>query len=48
VEYHIDPDSGGFWDHFNPSRLAVPRYQNYFKITMWCIYLFVYSQAVQR
>lgn len=48
VEYHIEPDQGGFWAHFNPGRMAVPRYQNYFKIVVWFIYLFVYSQAVER
>ncbi|BEJ15939.1 hypothetical protein CspHIS471_0505440 [Cutaneotrichosporon sp. HIS471] len=47
TEYHIDSENGGFWAHFNPNRLAVPRYQNMFKIVMWIVYLFVYSQAVQ-
>lgn len=47
VEYHGE-DVGSFWNHLDPSRLSVPRYQTWFKIIMWLIYLFVYSQAVQR
>ncbi|GHJ83748.1 hypothetical protein NliqN6_0150 [Naganishia liquefaciens] len=40
-------DSKSFWDHLNPHRLAVPRYQNMFSIVVWCFFLFIYSQAVQ-
>ncbi|GMK55778.1 hypothetical protein CspeluHIS016_0208340 [Cutaneotrichosporon spelunceum] len=47
VEYHVEPENGGFWAHFKPSRLAVPRYQNMFRIVTWIFYLFVYSRAVQ-
>ena len=33
-------DSGNFWDHLDPERLAVPRYQTAFRIVVWIIYLF--------
>ncbi|KAK7695377.1 hypothetical protein QCA50_000012 [Cerrena zonata] len=38
----------GFWGHMSPNRLAVPRYQNYFRILMWLILLLTYSQAVRE
>ncbi|KAI0677344.1 hypothetical protein C8Q78DRAFT_1002340 [Trametes maxima] len=38
----------GFWSHLNPSRLGVPRYQNIFRITVWFLFLFSYSQAVRE
>ncbi|KAH9948400.1 hypothetical protein B0H21DRAFT_690173 [Amylocystis lapponica] len=37
-----------FWSHFNPSRLAVPRYLNIFRIVVWFLFLAVYSQAVRE
>ncbi|KAI5450878.1 Calcium channel yvc1 [Naganishia albida] len=40
-------NSKSFWDHLNPHRLAVPRYQNIFSIAVWCFFLAVYSQAVR-
>ncbi|KAG7097202.1 hypothetical protein E1B28_004573 [Marasmius oreades] len=40
--------SGGFFDHFDPSRLSVPRYQNMFRIIIWLFYLVAYSQAVRQ
>ncbi|KAF8622048.1 hypothetical protein AX15_007201 [Amanita polypyramis BW_CC] len=39
---------GGFWGHFDPSRLGVPRYQSIFRIVVWIFFLFVYSQAVRE
>jgi len=33
-------ESGYFWDHLNPQRLAVPRYQTIFKQVVWMIFLF--------
>ncbi|KZS98082.1 hypothetical protein SISNIDRAFT_481943 [Sistotremastrum niveocremeum HHB9708] len=36
------------WRHFDIHRLAVPRYQNVFRIVIWAFYLFVYSQAVRQ
>jgi len=39
-------ENWSFWDHVNPERLSVPRYQSTFKIIVWAIFLFVYSQAV--
>lgn len=38
----------GFWGHVNPSRINVPRYQNFFRIMVWLFFLFVYSQAVRE
>ncbi|KAJ3556721.1 hypothetical protein NM688_g1867 [Phlebia brevispora] len=38
----------GFWNHMDPSRLAVPRHQNIFRIIVWIFFLFVYSQAVRE
>ncbi|KAF8639757.1 hypothetical protein AX17_001019 [Amanita inopinata Kibby_2008] len=37
-----------FWSHFDASRLAVPRYQNAFRIIVWLFFLVVYSQAVRE
>ncbi|ETW84143.1 receptor-activated Ca2+ cation channel [Heterobasidion irregulare TC 32-1] len=37
-----------FWGHLNPSRLAVPRYQNGLRMVVWLFFLAVYSQAVQE
>lgn len=39
--------SNNFWDHIEPHRLCVPRYQNAFNMTVWVFFLFVYSQCVQ-
>ncbi|GFZ42615.1 hypothetical protein JCM24511_00332 [Saitozyma sp. JCM 24511] len=46
VPYHRF-ESASFWDHLNPERIAVPRYQAAFRITVWILFLFVYSQSVQ-
>lgn len=35
----------GFWSHLTPARLGVPRYQNIFRIAVWFLFLFSYSQA---
>ncbi|WWC60249.1 uncharacterized protein I303_102815 [Kwoniella dejecticola CBS 10117] len=40
-------ESNRFWDHLNPERLSVPRYQSIFRIVVWFVFLFVYSQSVQ-
>ncbi|ORX33691.1 calcium activated cation channel [Kockovaella imperatae] len=40
-------ESGYFWDHINPQRLGVPRYQTLFRQITWLVYLFVYSRTVQ-
>lgn len=37
-----------FWGHLDPSRLSVPRYQNIFRISVWLLFLFAYSQAVRE
>jgi hypothetical protein len=33
-------ESGSFWDHMNPQRISVPRYQAAFRIVVWIIFLF--------
>lgn len=49
VEYHRSPDrAGSFWDHLDPLRLSVPRYQSLLRVIIWLVYLFVYSQSVKR
>ncbi|KZV77107.1 calcium activated cation channel [Peniophora sp. CONT] len=59
MEYHDDHDvdfvpfdakeaKRSFWGHFDPARMAVPRYQNAFRIAVWFVLLVVYSQAVQQ
>ncbi|KAI0321937.1 calcium activated cation channel [Amylostereum chailletii] len=44
-EKHTKP---AFWKHFDPARIAVPRYQNAFRIIVWLLFLVVYSQAVRE
>ncbi|RPD66965.1 calcium activated cation channel [Lentinus tigrinus ALCF2SS1-7] len=41
-------EKGGFWDRLDPSRMGVPRYQNIFRIIVWFLFLFSYSQAVRE
>lgn len=31
------PERHSFWDHLDPSRLSVPRYQNWFRVRVWWI-----------
>ena len=38
-------EGGSFWDHFDPGRLGIPRYQNIFRIAVWFLFLLAYSQA---
>jgi hypothetical protein len=38
----------GFWDHLDPARIGVPRYQSLFRIVVWIFFLVVYSQAVRE
>ncbi|EJD53958.1 calcium activated cation channel [Auricularia subglabra TFB-10046 SS5] len=40
--------SSHYLGRLDPSRMAVPRYQNLFRIAVWFIFLGVYSQAVQQ
>ncbi|KAI5124740.1 hypothetical protein M0805_005375 [Coniferiporia weirii] len=37
-----------FRDHLDPSRLSVPRYQNFFRVAIWLVFLVIYSQAVRQ
>ncbi|KAI6135046.1 hypothetical protein EV401DRAFT_1845590 [Pisolithus croceorrhizus] len=47
VPYH-KPCNAGFWAHFDPTRMSVPRYQNILRIVVWFVFLVVYSQAVRE
>jgi len=49
VDYvpYAKKNSDSFWDHMEPHRLCVPRYQNLFNIAVWFFFLFVYSRCVQ-
>ncbi|KAH8913540.1 hypothetical protein BT69DRAFT_1366207, partial [Atractiella rhizophila] len=38
---------GGFMNHFSEDRIAVPRYQNIFRIFLWIIFLIAYTIAIQ-
>ncbi|KAG8904755.1 hypothetical protein FRB99_001232 [Tulasnella sp. 403] len=42
------PVRNSIWDRIDPSRICVPRYQNWFRIIIWFFFLFTYSQAVQQ
>lgn len=42
---NMDPS---FWGHLDPSRIAVPCYQNILRIVVWLFFLAVYSQAVRE
>lgn len=49
IEYHHPPEAGsGFWKHFNPDRLSVPRYQSIFRVVIWFVFLFIYQMTIQR
>ncbi|PAV21157.1 calcium activated cation channel [Pyrrhoderma noxium] len=37
-----------FQDHLDPSRISVPRYQNFFRVSIWIAFLVIYSQAVRQ
>ena len=40
--YH-DVERPGFWNHFHPNRLAVPRYSYYASIMLWIVFLVLYT-----
>ncbi|KAG1846767.1 hypothetical protein DFJ58DRAFT_798534 [Suillus subalutaceus] len=47
VSYHESRQTG-FRGHMDPSRISVPRYQNFLRIVIWFFFLAVYSQAVRE
>ncbi|KAG1761379.1 hypothetical protein EDD22DRAFT_897285 [Suillus occidentalis] len=47
VSYHKSRRAG-LWGHMDPSRISVPRYQNFLRIVIWFFFLAVYSQAVRE
>ncbi|TIA88992.1 hypothetical protein E3P99_02276 [Wallemia hederae] len=46
VPYH-KKNGHSLLDHFSPTRIGVPRYQNYLRIFIWLTFLVVYSFSVQ-
>jgi hypothetical protein len=36
---YANAGKGGFLNHFDPGRLAVPRIQNWFRVILWLIFL---------
>ncbi|KAM0786008.1 hypothetical protein ACM66B_006824 [Microbotryomycetes sp. NB124-2] len=40
-------ERGGFMSHFDPDRVAVPRYQFFFRILLWVIFIVAYTTAIQ-
>ncbi|BGP56070.1 Calcium channel yvc1 [Rhodotorula sphaerocarpa] len=50
IEYElfkIRPEQRSFWWHFDPQRIAVPRYQFFFRVALWVLFLICYSFAIQ-
>lgn len=49
IEYvsYKKKDGHSLLHHFNPTRIGVPKYQNYLRIVIWLSFLAVYSFSVQ-
>ncbi|KAK4053593.1 Calcium channel yvc1 [Microbotryomycetes sp. JL221] len=45
--YQSARERGGFSNHWDPDRIAVPRYQFFFRIFLWVIFIVAYSIAIQ-
>ncbi|GAA6002851.1 uncharacterized protein JCM10292_001338 [Rhodotorula paludigena] len=45
--YKVGADEQGFLAHFDPGRIAVPRYQFFFRIVLWVLFLACYTIAIQ-
>lgn len=45
--YKVDADQQGFLAHFDPARIGVPRYQFFFRIALWILFLVCYTIALQ-
>ncbi|KAJ7490323.1 calcium activated cation channel [Mycena galericulata] len=48
VQYSDTRENDSFFARLDPSRMSVPRYQSMFRIVVWLLFLFVYSQAVRQ
>lgn len=46
-QYKPAADTSGFMAHFDPDRVAVPRYQFFFRILLWVIFIIAYTVAIQ-
>lgn len=44
--YESAKQEGGFIEHFNPSRVGVPRYQFFFRIALWLVFVIAYTAAI--
>ena len=45
--FKIRPEQRSFWWHFDPQRIAVPRYQFFFRVGLWILFLVCYTLAIQ-
>lgn len=45
--FKIRPEQQSFWWHFDPQRIAVPRYQFFFRVGLWILFLVCYTLAIQ-
>lgn len=45
--YKAAKDQQGFLGHWNPQRVAVPRYQFFFRVALWIIFIICYTVAIQ-
>ncbi|GAA6040060.1 hypothetical protein JCM8097_004760 [Rhodosporidiobolus ruineniae] len=45
--YKVDADRQGFLAHWDPNRVGVPRYQFFFRISLWILFLVCYTIAIQ-
>ncbi|GAA5987011.1 hypothetical protein JCM11641_004418 [Rhodosporidiobolus odoratus] len=45
--YKVKAGEGGFLGHWTPDRIGVPRYQFFFRIALWILFLFCYTFAIQ-
>lgn len=45
--FRIRPEQQSFWWHFDPQRIAVPRYQFFFRVGLWILFLVCYTLAIQ-
>lgn len=45
--YKPSADTSGFMAHFDPDRVGVPRYQFFFRIMLWILFIVAYTVAIQ-
>ncbi|GAA5874877.1 hypothetical protein JCM1840_003912 [Sporobolomyces johnsonii] len=50
IEYELYKhalDAAGFLEFFNPDRVGVPRYQFFFRIALWVVFIVAYTWTIQ-